>query len=85
MQRGSDTQRMHAETFPNQLKTQEMCEMAVHREPNSLEHAQEMCNKAVREGPYSLRFVPGHFKTQEMDDTAVRVNPTAFFLVPDHF
>ena len=59
--------------------------MAVHREPNSLEHAQEMCNKAVREGPYSLRFVPGHFKTQEMDDTAVRVNPTAFFLVPDHF
>ena len=62
-----------------------MCEMAVHREPNSLEHAQEMCDKAVWEGPYALRFVPGHFKTQEMGDTTMRVNPTAFFLVPDHF
>ena len=62
------------------LKTQEMCDEVVGRDPCSLEFfsdrfkTEEMCNKVVRRKPYSLRYVhgscllryvPDHLKTQE--------------------
>ena len=68
------------------VKTQEMCNEAVHMEPNLLAYAfdcfkiQKIWKEAVAHKPYALRFVPDHLKAQEMCDTAVRINPTTFLL-----
>ena len=62
---------------PDHLKTQEMCNEAVRREPYTLEcvpdhlKTREMCNKAVEEDPYRLKFVPDSLKTQKLCDYAV--------------
>ena len=54
-------------TIPDHLKTQEMCDEAIHTETLSLAHVpdhfktQKMCNKVVRNKPCMLLFVPDHF------------------------
>ena len=56
-------------TIPDHLKTQEMCDEAVHTEPLSLAYApdcfetQEMCIEAVRNKVCMLLFVPDELKT----------------------
>ena len=74
--------------IPGHLKTQEMCNEAVHMEPYSLEFVpehfktQDMCDKAVRMEPCSLEFVLENLKMQEMCNDAVR---NALGNVSDHF
>ena len=71
---------------PDHLKTQELCNEAVHMEPRLLAFApdhlksQEICKEAVIRNPYMLRFIPDHLKTQEICDTAMRIKLAAFFL-----
>ena len=54
-------------TISENLKTQEICNEAVHTEPFSLAYVpdcfktQEMCNKAVKNKLCTLLFVPDHF------------------------
>ena len=57
--------------IPDYLKTQEMCEKAVEKDPHMLCHVpdhfktQEMCDKTVRDDPFSLVCVPDWFVTQQ--------------------
>ena len=54
-------------TIPDHLKTQEMCNEAVHLNPLSLKYVpdhfkiQEMCDEVVRNKLCMLLFVPDHF------------------------
>ena len=62
---------------PDHLKTQEVCDKAVHTEPRSLVYVpdhfntQEMCSEAVHGDPYTLKYVPDNLKTHEMYNRAV--------------
>ena len=73
------------------LKTREMSNETVRREPYTLWHvpdqfrAQEMCNDAVEEDPYALKFFPDPLKTQKMCDKAVKDDPYSLQFVPDWF
>ena len=73
---------------PDQYKTQEMCNEAVHMKPYSLEFVpdhlktQEMCNEAVRIKPYTLKYISDPFKTQEMCIKAVEIGQWALEHVP---
>ena len=77
--------------IPDHLKTREMCEKAVEKNPWELDDvpdhfkAQEMCNEAVRREPWLLKFVPDRFKTQEMCNKAVHMDPWLPNYVPDWF
>ena len=74
---------------PDRFKTQELCNVAVHMEPDLLVYVrdhfktQEMYKEAVRREPYTLRFIPDHLKTLGMRNEVMRVRPAAFFLI--HF
>ena len=67
--------------MPDHLKTQEMCDKAVDKDPNLFKYVpdqsktQEMCNKAVDKDSEMLMCVPDHLKTHEMCDKAVSENP----------
>ena len=73
------------------LKTREMSNETVRREPYTLWHvpdqfrAQEMCNDPVEEDPYALKFFPDPLKTQKMCDKAVKDDPYSLQFVPDWF
>ena len=78
-------------TILDHLRTQEMCNDAVHMKPLSLTYipdrfkTQEMCNEAVRNKPRLMLFVPDHFKTMEICNEIMRIMPQAFHRIPDHF
>ena len=67
--------------IPNHLKTQEMCDEAVHLNSLSLAYVpdrlrtQEMCNEIMRTMPDAFHRIPDRFKTQEMCIKAVEVDP----------
>ena len=73
------------------LETQEMCDKAVDKDPNSFKYVpdqfktQEMCNKTADKYPQLLRSIPDKFKTQEMCNKAVEEHPWCFRSVPDKF
>ena len=54
--------------IPGHLKTQDMCNDAVHIEPGSLEFVpdhfktEEPCNEEVHRESYALDYIPDHFK-----------------------
>ena len=64
------------------LKTQEMCDEAVHTKPPSLAYVpdhfktQEICNEAMCREPYALGFVPDHLKTEGMSKKAIEKDPS---------
>ena len=90
MQRGS-AQRTILYYVLDGLKTEEICNEAVRREPYNLWHVpdhfrtQEMCNEAVEEDPYMLKFVPDPLMTQKMCGKAVWGDPFSLQYVPDWF
>ena len=73
------------------LKTQEMCDEAVHINPLSLAYVsahfktQGMCNEAVKNKLRMLLFVPDHFWAQEICNEIMRTMPDAFHRIPDRF
>ena len=75
-------------TIPDHLKTQEICDKAVHTEPLSLAYVpdqfktQEMCNETVRNKLCMLLFVPDHFWTEEMCNEIMCTMPDAFHHIP---
>ena len=79
------------EHLPDYLKTQEICEKVVEKEPSLLhgvpEHlkAQQMCEKAVEKGSSLLHCVPDHFKIQKMCEKAVNKYLLSLKHVPDWF
>ena len=44
-----------------------------------------MCNSIISEDPFSIRYVPGQYKTQQMCDKAVDDCLATLKLVPDWF
>ena len=75
--------------IPDCLKTQEMCNEAVKKNPWLLEfvpdhvRTQEVCSKVVRLDPWLLKIIPDHLETQETCDKAVTRNPYMLQYVPD--
>ena len=73
------------------LKTKEMCNEAVCREPYTLDYVpdhlrtQEMCNKVMSNNPGAFFLIPDSFKTQKMCVEGVQVDPWQLKDVPDHF
>ena len=71
------------------IKTQEMCDKAVEKDPWQLKYVPDcfktkrVCKKAVENKPENLRYVPDHLKTEEACYEAVRTNPLLFVYVPD--
>ena len=71
--------------MPDQFKTQEICNEAVHVEPNLMAYApdcsktQEICNEAVAHNPCTLRFIPDHFRTLEMCNLTMCIKSAEFF------
>ena len=67
--------------IPDHLKTQEICDKVVTRNPRMLDYipdkfkTQEMYIKAVEVGPFQLRNVHDEFKTQKMCIKAVKEAP----------
>ena len=57
---------------PDHLKTQKMCEKAVHMEPRSLKYVPDhfksegMCERTIEKAPYLLRHVPNQYKTGDV-------------------
>ena len=78
-------------TIPEHLKTQELCDEAVDKNPLSLAYVpdryktQEMCDKVVRNKLCMLLFVSDHFWTQEMCKEIMRTIPHAFHRIPERF
>ena len=44
-----------------------------------------MCEKAIEEEPYTLRLVPGHFKSKEMCEGVVKKYTCTLQCIPDWF
>ena len=77
--------------IPNNLKTQETCNEAMHNEPYSLAFVpdcfktQEMCDKAIEIDPFILWHVPDNLKTQMMCIRTVEAGLGLLEYVPDWF
>ena len=77
--------------IPDHLRTQEMCNEALHIDSYSLLYVpdqyetQQMSNELMHTRPTFFHLVSVHFKTQEMCIKAVEVDPWQLYNVPDHF
>ena len=82
---------------PYELRTQELCEIAVKDKGYALEHVPEelktleMCEYAVSRDGYNLEFVPNEFRTFQICDVALqnefkgRVDKVLNAFVPDEY
>ena len=82
---------------PYELRTQELCEIAVKDKGYALEHVPEelktleMCEYAVSRDGYNLEFVPNEFRTFQICDVALqyvfkgRVDKVLNAFVPEEF
>ena len=79
------------EFVPDHLKTQEMCNEAVHINPLLLTYVsdhfntEEMCKEAVTNKAYTLRYVLDYLKTQEVCEKAVEEDPWELKDVPYYY
>ena len=66
------------EYVPKDLRTEEVCLIAVKQNPYALEFVpeefktEELCELAVNDGHWALEFVPKEFKTKELCEIAVK-------------
>ena len=80
---------MTLEYVPEELKTKELCELAVKQNSRALQFVpeelktKELCEQAINDNELTLQFVPEELKTPELCDTVVKNNGLALNFVPE--
>jgi hypothetical protein len=75
--------------IPEYLKTPDVWEHAVKKDPNLFRHVPElkktpkMCEAAVKANPISIAFVPHDLMTTELCLRAMEQKPSVHYFIPD--